>query len=145
MSGKNGTTRFVAVSGLIAAIALSACGGGSGPASSAEDAVKATVDAYNEALLSGDGREVCSNLTTKGQREMTDRGPSSCARAAAEFHKSILGPPSKLAVTVTQVWVHGDHARAHAVSTEPHQHGEVGYSLVKSGGAWKIDFVLGSS
>jgi hypothetical protein len=145
MSGKNLTTGFVAVAGVVATLALSACGG-SAPVPSPEDAVKATVDAYNEGILSGDGPQVCSTLTTKGRQEMTDRSHgASCARAAADVHKSFLGPPSKFAVTVTQVWVHGDHARAHAVSTEPHQHGEVQYTLVKSGGAWKIDFVLGSS
>ena len=145
MSGEDLTTRFVAVGWLIAAIAFSACGGGSEPPPSAEDAVKATVDAYNEGILSGEGAQVCSNLTTKGKREMTDRsrGPTSCAHAAADVHKAFIGPPSKL--TVTRVSVHRDHARAQAVTVAPHQHGEVQYTLVKSGGTWKIDFVLGSS
>jgi hypothetical protein len=138
-------SRLLAVTGLSLALGLSACsGGGSEPPPSAEDAVKATVDAYNEAVLNGDGPRACGTLTTKGRRQMIEgsRG-ASCARAAADIHKSFLGPPIKL--TVARVWVHRDHARAHAVPTELHQNGEVQYLLVKSGGTWKIDFVTAYS
>jgi hypothetical protein len=70
---------------LIAALGLSACGGGSGPPAPATpaDQVRAAVDAYLGALSARDWARACRAMTPRARRDLADEAGTTCAKALA--------------------------------------------------------------
>lgn len=116
-----------------AAVALSACGGGS-----SGDDIKSTITHYYTAFANGDGAGACSDLTkaTRTQLEKS-AGGRNCATAIAEASKNPTFARFKSKIKdakVTGVKVNGNAATA----TVKLLGISAPVSLVKEGGAWKI-------
>jgi hypothetical protein len=106
---------------------LGGCGGHSGP-----NRVRAVAQAYERALLTGNGRTACSLMTADLRREF-GASPASCAQAVALFAPTRRDASSRCPI-VTAVHVDGGRATvtlrsAAGVSTLP---------LSGKGGHWRV-------
>jgi hypothetical protein len=121
------------------------CGGS--PATE-EQRVTDTINAYQSALLAGDGETACGYATRALQRRLASRdrrgSPASCAREVAFVHRVPGFVKLNRDVAVTRVTVHGNTAKAHAKSSSKAV-ATAYYELVKRRGQWKIDVILGTS
>jgi hypothetical protein len=114
-----------------------------------EQQVTDTVNAYQAALVAGDGRTACSYATPQFRKRLSGReiqgSPSiSCPRQVAYLHSDPGFLSVNKEIAVTGVAVHGDKAQVHTRSlTKAMVTGE--YFLVRRGGDWKIAKFFGTS
>jgi hypothetical protein len=139
-----------AVSPVLAALVIGLLQAGCGGSTSGEEQrVTDVVNAYQSAVLSGDGETACSYMTPAYQRKSAGHdqngSPSAaCAREVGFLHKDPGFIKLNKDVSVTGATVNGDKATVRIHSAH---YATVGgqYGLVKSGDQWKIASFLGSS
>jgi hypothetical protein len=121
--------------------------GGSTP--TAEQQVTDAINAYQSAVLAGDGETACGAVTSKFKRQLAGRDrnvslDAACVHEVASLHEVPGFVKINKDVALTKVTVHGDKAQAQAKSrSQPVVTAD--YTLVKTRGDWKIDVVLGTS
>jgi hypothetical protein len=139
--------RGVAMGAWVLAAVMLGTGCGSGTASD-EQRVTDTVDAYHSALLAGDGNTACGYMTPAMRQRIAGHdkngAPVSCARETFYLHQDPGFVRINKDLAVTRVSVHGDKAEVQAQSPSK-QVVTANYQLVKRGGDWRIDSILGTS
>jgi Domain of unknown function (DUF4878) len=135
-----GKGRFgvVAVAGLLAALALAACGGGSDDngSSADQDQIKQAITA---AATSGDP-SACTKYQTAKFTQQTSGNPGQSAEQAVKSCEKDAAETAAEKIDVTDVEVNGDTATAKGTATGSIFDGQtLDVALVKENGQWKLD------
>jgi len=127
----------IAVSAILVALTLSACGGGSDDSGEVSD----TVTSYLSALADGDGQKACDQLSSSEAAQIFQEATTvlpelratGCADALSKLSESLGGERKALeSVEVTNVKVNGDSATAEVVG------GTTTVHLTKTDDTWLI-------
>jgi hypothetical protein len=120
--------------------------GGSTPTE--EQRVTDAINAYQSALLNGDGETACGYATPALRRRLAGRdgsdSPVTCAQEVASLQQVPGFVKLNRDVAVTQVAVHGDTAEVRAKSSS-NPVVTAYYKLAKRQGQWKIEQTSGTS
>lgn len=99
--------KLIATAGVIAALALAACGSGS----SDEEQIRAATQDFTYAMADGDGAAACATMTADEQQHFADTPTESdCATAVEDFAKYTQGKIDWDSLQVDRVDVNGDTA-----------------------------------
>jgi ketosteroid isomerase-like protein len=124
--------RFLLAAGLIAVVALSACGGGSD-----ETQAKDTVRQFFTALQKRDAAKLCDHLLSKDFIKQTTLGTDDPKQECRSQFKQLKTPGFKL-VRVGNVKVNGDDATVATVIERDDQAQPQVFRLKKEDGNWRL-------
>jgi hypothetical protein len=129
------------LAGLLAALALSACGEGE------RDAVERSFSDLRRAYLKEDYRSMCRLMTSRARREVGNLGHELTGRCpddlAGNFSAAVVGPRDRFDPTIEDVAISGDRARVTANLAGASIPRTV--TFVKESGGWKLDEVFAHS
>ena len=128
------------VPGLIVAVvvlALAGCGGGSGE----EEAVKQVIADFSSAMKEKDTKTACSLMTSRARDQLLEEvGKQLSADSCEKTLNVVMAYDSEFADLfggeATNVEITGSNGRAEV--------GDTTATMIKEGGAWKIDVDAGS-
>jgi hypothetical protein len=133
--GKSRPSLAVAAAAVLAAFALTACGGDDG-GSEDEDQITAAID---RVATSGDPK-ACTDVETQRFIEQTSGGGAKGAAAVKQCEQAGAEGAVADKIDVTNIEVDGDHATAEGAVTGNLFDGQtLDLALVKEGDQWKLD------
>jgi ketosteroid isomerase-like protein len=124
--------RHLLAAALIAAMALSACGGGDDQAQARD-----TVRQFFVALHKRDAAKLCDHLLSKDFLKQTTFGTGDAKQECRRQFKDLKAPPFKL-VRLGRVTVDGDKATVGTVIERDDQAQPQVFRLKKEAGAWRL-------